>query len=65
MKKYRRAPEVLCRSFAGETLIAAPGSDGFESLTGAGYAVWVLLEEPRTHRELMTELAAIFEQDEE
>lgn len=64
MKRYRRSPQVLSRAFAGEALLTFPGGDGFESLKGPGYAVWVLLEEPRTSEELVSELAQIFEEEE-
>lgn len=65
MKRYQRSPHVLSRAFAGQALVALPGEEGFESLTGPGYAIWILLEEPRTPSDLVSELAGLFEEDED
>lgn len=54
---YRRATGVPSRTVADRVILARPGRDDFDALTGPAVAVWNLLQEPRTLAELVDTLA--------
>jgi hypothetical protein len=54
---YRRATGVPSRTVADRVILARPGRDDFDALTGPAIAVWNLLQEPRTLAELVDTLA--------
>jgi Coenzyme PQQ synthesis protein D (PqqD) len=55
-----RSPHVLTRSFAGETLMAAPKGGDVDRFTASAAVVWDLLEEPRTPWELVSILGSAY-----
>ncbi len=55
-----RSPHVLIRSFAGETLVAAPEAGDVDRFTASAAVVWKLLEEPRTFDDLVSTLCRAY-----
>ena len=54
---FRRAVGVPSRTAADRVIIARPGREDFDALTGPAVAIWNLLQEPRTLIELVDTLA--------
>ena len=52
--------DVLFRSAGPDVLLAPPGRDDFELLSGTAGVVWRLLETPRTVAELVNVLADLY-----
>jgi Coenzyme PQQ synthesis protein D (PqqD) len=46
--RFWRSPAALSRSFEEEVLLAAPGREAIDRLSGTAAAVWELLDVPRT-----------------
>ncbi|MGH2794021.1 MAG: PqqD family protein [Actinomycetota bacterium] len=57
LTRYRRATGVPSRTVADRVILARPGREDFDALTGAAVAVWNLLQEARTEGELIETLA--------
>jgi len=57
--------DVLFRSAGPDVLLAPPGRDDFELLSGTAGVVWRLLETPRTVAELVDVLADLYGTDRE
>jgi hypothetical protein len=57
---FRRSDRVLWRSFAAEVLVAVPGRDDIDHLTGTAASVWDELEVPRSVREVTESLCEEF-----
>jgi hypothetical protein len=57
---FRRSDRALWRSFAAEVLVAVPGRDDIDHLTGTAAAVWDELEVPRSVREVTETLCEEF-----
>ena len=55
--RYRRAAGVPSRTVADRVILARPGREDFDALTGPAVAVWNLLQEPRSAAELVDTLA--------
>ena len=55
-----RSPDVLSRSFAGETLVAAPTGGDVDRLTASAGVIWDLLAEPRSFDEITSDLATTY-----
>jgi hypothetical protein len=55
--QYRRAIGVPSRTVADRVILARPGREDFDALTGPAVAVWKLLREPRTEDEIVDTLA--------
>ena len=56
-----RSPHVLIRSFAGETLVAAPEAGDVDRFTASAAAEWKLLDEPRTFDDLVSALCKAYD----
>jgi hypothetical protein len=55
-----RSSHVLSRSFADETLVAAPDGGEVDRFTASAAAVWDLLEEPRSFDDLIAIVGATY-----
>jgi hypothetical protein len=55
--RYRRATGVPSRIVADRVILARPGREDFDALTGPAVAVWNLLQEPRSAVELVETLS--------
>jgi len=58
--RFRRSPSTLWRSVGDGVVLADPSDEGFEELVGAGSAVWALLDEPRSPREIVSILVDVY-----
>ncbi|MGH2785239.1 MAG: PqqD family protein [Actinomycetota bacterium] len=57
LTRYRRAIGIPSRTVADRVILARPGREDFDALTGAAVAIWNLLQEARTENELIETLA--------
>lgn len=57
VERFRRAVGVASRLATDRVIVARPGREDFDALTGPAVAVWHLLQEPRTPREIVDTLA--------
>jgi hypothetical protein len=57
VQRVRRTPGAPFRQVGDEIIVAVPGRDEFDVLTGSAIAVWSLLDVPRTVAELVRVLA--------
>lgn len=55
--RYRQAAGVPSRTAAQRVILARPGREDFDALTGPAVALWHLLEEPRSVGEVVEILA--------
>ncbi|MEX2556717.1 MAG: PqqD family protein [Actinomycetota bacterium] len=55
--RFRRAIGVPSRALDDRVILARPGREDFDALTGPAVAIWNLLQEPRTLIELVDTLA--------
>ena len=55
--RFHRAVGVPSRTVADRVIIARPGRDDYDALTGPAVAIWNLLQEPRSLTELVDTLA--------
>ena len=55
--RFRRASGVPSRTVADRVILARPGREDYDALTGPAVAIWNLLQEPRTLIELVDTLA--------
>jgi coenzyme PQQ synthesis protein D (PqqD) len=58
--RFRRSASTLWRDVGGEILLAPPGREDFDQLTGTAATVWLLLEEPQSLEELVGTLADLY-----
>lgn len=58
-----RRGDVLWRATLGAVLIRPPGADEVVKLAGTGLALWAVLDEPLTFRDLCAELATTHSTD--
>jgi coenzyme PQQ synthesis protein D (PqqD) len=58
--RFRRSPSVPWRTVGTEVLLASPGREDFDGLSGTSATVWHLLEAPRSLQELVELLADIY-----
>ena len=54
---FRRVAGVPSRTVADRVILARPGREDYDALTGSAVAIWNLLQEPRTLIELVDTLA--------
>lgn len=54
---FQRVAGVPSRTVADRVIIARPGREDYDALTGPAVAIWNLLQEPRTLSELVDTLA--------
>lgn len=62
---YHRSPHVLWRGSASRIVLLGPGSQNPLVMTGAGAALWEVLEQPVTLDGAATHLAGRYEVSEE
>jgi hypothetical protein len=55
--RFRRVVGVPSRTVADRVILAPPGREDYDALTGPAVAIWNLLQEPRTLVELVDTLA--------
>jgi hypothetical protein len=61
--RYEWSPEVLFRSSGPDVLLAPPGRDDFELLSGTAGVLWRLLQTPVTIDAVVDELADLYQAD--
>jgi hypothetical protein len=61
--RWVRRPDVLWRWVLDGVALLPPSADDPFVITGAGAALWELLEEPCSTDELVAELAALYQTD--
>ena len=63
--RYRQARIVLSRDIPGETLLAVPGRDDVDVVTGTAREAWTLLEVPRTLHSVVSRLTDAYQAPDE
>lgn len=58
--RFRRSASTLWREVGGEILLAPPGREDLDQLSGTAATVWILLEEPQTIQELVSTLGDLY-----
>lgn len=57
---FRRSPKALFRRVGADVILATPGREDFDSLSGTAGAAWELLERPHNLGDLVNQLAAVY-----
>ena len=60
-RRFRQSPSTPWRRVGGDVILAPPGRDDFDVLSGTGADVWELLDQPSTTLELVHVLAGLYE----
>ncbi len=58
--RFGCAPDVLCRSVGPDVVLAPPGREDFELLSGPAGTIWRFLEEPMTQADLVDSLSELY-----
>jgi hypothetical protein len=61
--QLQRSPSTPWRRVADSILLAPPGREDFDQLSGPAATTWLLLEEPHTLEELVTMLGNLYGTD--
>jgi len=58
--RFQRSASALWREVGDQILLAPPGREDLDQLSGTAATVWILLEEPQTLQELVITLEDLY-----